>query len=317
MIEDVLPWKLLEADVFIDLEKSLFCGQVFQFYNLGSSIFIGNIFDEVAILKQSEKNVYFLSLSERIEDYLKTFFNLSVKTFESDHLIELNNTGLRFLTNQLNSTIFSFICSSNNNIKRISKMVKFLYSYGDVININFDRKANDLNKFEKTEIKKFHNMIESEYLLLSNFLKIQNIHKFPHLNRLVDIEPALKVEKFGYRSCYITNAAKYLLEAPSDLTQFSENDLRIHLMKIKGIGRKIADCILLISMKMFNVVPIDVHIARYSKKFFKIDFKSLNDRVYNQIQNLWMQNFGECAGIIQLHIFNNEVTKKSHKTSFA
>lgn len=123
-------WKLLPNKVYISLEKTLFSGQVFHFKDLKNGIFIGNVFNDFAVLKQVNEKIYFINYNETIEQHLIEFFNLNVDKGFSDDI-----PGLRFLTNEIYSTIFSFICSSNNNITRISRMVDFIYSRGEELNI--------------------------------------------------------------------------------------------------------------------------------------------------------------------------------------
>lgn len=62
---------------------------------------------------------------------------------------------------------------------------------------------------------------------------------------------------------------------------------RKELTKLKGIGRKVADCICLFSMDCHQVVPIDTHVFQLSKDLGfisdKQDKKSLSDSLYNKI----------------------------------
>ena len=198
--------------------------------------------------------------------------------------------GLRFLTNEIYSTIFSFICSSNNNITRISRMVDFIYSKGEELNIIL---PSDIE--------------EEIYLKLKN----NKIYKFPKLSALIGIENELILQKFGYRASYICSAAKYLKEQNPNFDGLSFERSRELLLQIKGIGRKVADCILLIGLKFFHVVPLDTHIIRYSKSEFNLNFKSLNDKIYSEIQQLWIDKYGKYAGIIQLYVFKRSVDLKT------
>lgn len=125
-------WDSLTTRFRIDLNKTLFSGQVFQFKHYPPNIFIGNIYNDLAILKQDEDKIWFVNYNATIKQHLIRFFNLEI-----DSNIHDSSEGLRFLTNELYSTIFSFICSSNNNITRISKMVEYLYKKGTPIPIDF------------------------------------------------------------------------------------------------------------------------------------------------------------------------------------
>ncbi len=80
-------------------------------------------------------------------------------------------------------------------------------------------------------------------------------------------------------------------------------------MEIKGIGRKVADCICLISLRQFHVVPIDTHILKYSSSLFNLNLKSLNAKTYDMIQKMWVERYGEYAGIAQLYVFKDYVDR--------
>ena len=67
-----------------------------------------------------------------------------------------------------------------------------------------------------------------------------------------------------------------------------------------GIGPKVADCILLFSLKKGEVFPIDVWVKRVMEKIYFKENKSLKE-----IKKYANDNFGKYAGIIQQHLFHN------------
>ncbi|ORD98643.1 OGG1 [Hepatospora eriocheir] len=214
---------------------------------------------------------------------IKEFFNIDIIVIKQDNYFKINeliinddlickvfdkhHQSCRFITNDLYSAIFSFICSQNNNIQRITKLVSFIYSLGEPI--------------------KYKNII---------------FNKFPKLDKLFDFD-LLKDKKFGYRARYVVDAAKFLNETPVDNNNISD------LLRIKGVGRKVFDCICLTSLRKFHLVPIDIHVFKWSKVFFKLSFNSLTQKNYQQIQREWSNKFGRYAGIIQLFIFKESTLK--------
>ncbi len=74
------------------------------------------------------------------------------------------------------------------------------------------------------------------------------------------------------------------------------------LLSFKGIGRKVCDCILLLGYSKFDIVPIDVHMFRVSKKIFNLNYKTLTNNNYDQIVKLYKQRFGKYCGIAQLYL---------------
>ena len=67
-----------------------------------------------------------------------------------------------------------------------------------------------------------------------------------------------------------------------------------------GIGPKVADCILLFSLKRSEVFPVDVWVKRIMEKLY---FK--NETSIKEISKYANEKFGEHAGIIQQHLFHN------------
>ncbi|ADM12007.1 8-oxoguanine DNA glycosylase [Encephalitozoon intestinalis ATCC 50506] len=273
-------WISLRTEEAIDLELTLFSGQVFSFKRTGEKEYTGVLGECLVSFLQDGSRVLYKVLSgkrspKEVEEDIFYFFTLDIKLkpllekwkVDSDGLLN----GLRALRYDLIPTIFSFICSSNNNISRITRMVEFLYSKGEFI------------------------------------MKYKGIdfHRFPSLEELVSIEGELKAKGFGYRSSYICNAATYLQENYSKLQQRSR--IREALVSIKGVGEKIADCILLIGVGELSAVPIDTHIFKHSKKMFRIHGKTLTRRAYGAVQELYKEKFGEYAGIAQLYIFKRMV----------
>ncbi|KAG0431914.1 N-glycosylase/DNA lyase OGG1 [Dictyocoela muelleri] len=175
--------------------------------------------------------------------------------------------GLRLLSLEQIPTIFSFICSANNNIKRITKMVNFIYSQG-----NFIKKINGIN-----------------------------FYHFPELVDLID-ENLLRGNMFGYRSRYIVETAK-IINNNFKGCNLNENDLN----KLMGVGRKVRDCIRLLSMNKLAVVPVDTHIFKISKKIFNMNESKLTVSVYKKIQEYFYDFFGEYAGIAQLMFFGDSI----------
>ena len=70
------------------------------------------------------------------------------------------------------------------------------------------------------------------------------------------------------------------------------------LLKLSGVGPKVADCILLFSMNKRDVFPIDTWIDKVMKKY------SNNDKITKkQIQELVKKDFGNYSGIINHYMF--------------
>lgn len=182
--------------------------------------------------------------------------------------------------------LFSFICSANNNIKRISGMVENLCThYGEVVATVGDEKY----------------------------------HAFPSIDHLaakdIDIESHLRKLGFGYRAAYISKTARqlkdhggknYLLEMRN--TPYAE--ARAHLLKLSGIGPKVADCILLMSLDKPNAIPVDTHMFQIAAKSYLPHLKgckSVTDKVYWEIGDHFRSLYGDYAGWAHSVLFSADL----------
>ena len=166
-------------------------------------------------------------------------------------------SGIRILRQEPWETLCSFIISQNNNIPRIKKIIKSLCDlFGD--------------KIENSKEKSFPS---SEVISKLN---------------LEDLEPI----RSGFRAKYILDAARKVSSKIVDFNKI-ENldyiDAKNELMKIKGVGPKVADCVLLYGFHRLEAFPEDVWIKKVMNKFFKNESPKI---------------FGEYAGIAQQYLYH-------------
>uniref|UniRef100_A0A0K0F992 DNA-(apurinic or apyrimidinic site) lyase n=1 Tax=Strongyloides venezuelensis TaxID=75913 RepID=A0A0K0F992_STRVS len=190
-----------------------------------------------------------------------------------------NLLGIRILNQEVFETIISFICSSNNNVPRISKMVeKFCQLYGEC--------------FEYDNMK---------------FYSLPNVEK---LKNVSSIDEDLRKNSFGYRAKYIAESilminklggSKYLEILQTKNTEKAREEL----LKLRGIGRKVADCILLMGLHHYHVVPCDVHVKRLVKNNYipSLDEKKFTTKDIYDVQEFFESKFGKYAGWVQSILF--------------
>ena len=125
----------------------------------------------------------------------------------------------------------------------------------------------------------------------------ENNGKFPEWYDLINMNLADK--GLGYRDEYIRNACY------ARATMFTDDDLesgyanaKAQLMKIKGIGEKVANCILLFGLHYLDSFPVDVHIKR------------ILDREYCSELPDWA--FGKYAGLFQQYLFYYEINGRRY-----
>ena len=117
----------------------------------------------------------------------------------------------------------------------------------------------------------------------------------------------------GYRSKYVKKAAVSVNDGIIDfksLKKQSYEDARDELCQVFGIGKKVADCILLFSLDKLDAVPLDRWVLRilqkYYSKEFEIKTKSITEKTYDELHDRIIEHFGEYAGYAQQFLFKNE-----------
>ena len=148
--------------------------------------------------------------------------------------------GMRCLRQDPWECTLSFICSQNNNIKRITQLVAaFRDNFGPRINADGG-----------------------------------NLHAFPTLAQLKRGATDAKLRElgFGYRAPYIVSTLQTIEERGGEdwirgLRDKPLSEVRTELIALKGVGRKVADCIALFSMDCPETIPVDTHVFQIAKKF--------------------------------------------------
>jgi N-glycosylase/DNA lyase len=169
---------------------------------------------------------------------------------------------------------FSFLCTANNHIKRITPMVAKLAEYGEPI------VGSGFRQFPRTPI----------------------VAAIP--------EAELRAKGFGYRGATIPSAAKQALERGGDewiagLKTVGYEAAHRELVSIKGIGNKLADCICLYGLHYPEAVPIDTHLWQAACRVFFPEHKdkALTDARYRQIGDFFRDRFGNLAGWAHLYLY--------------
>lgn len=272
----------LEIEVkCFNLKYTLECGQCFRWKLIDKNTYIGVIKDRVIKIKQINENIYVWSslkdeLKEVVYDYFdfdKDYMKLENSIAKIDNNIKKSlelSSGIHILNQPLFETIISYIISANNNIKRISKSVE-----------DISRMFGKMIMFEDKEYYLFPTLEELSKATMDDLLKCGT----------------------GFRARYILSVVSEFSSNPTilnELLKLETSDARDILMKLMGIGPKVADCILLFSLKKSEVFPVDVWVKRIMEKLY---FKQGTN--IKEISNYARQKFGENAGIIQQHLFHN------------
>ena len=111
----------------------------------------------------------------------------------------------------------------------------------------------------------------------------------------------------GFRDIRLYETTKMILNKQVDIENMKNNpntiEVREELLKLSGVGPKVADCILLFSdLKRFEVFPIDVWVRRVMNDLY---IKNEDETKVNkkQIEKIANEKFGDLAGLAQQYLF--------------
>ncbi len=177
--------------------------------------------------------------------------------------------GIRILNQDEFETMISFIISANNRIPMIKKVIENLSQ-------NFGNRIGEYNG--------------------------RLYYAFPSYEQLAnaDIE-VIKSCKAGFRSERIKEAAMRMIvekDVVYNLKNKSYDEALEYLLSYKGIGNKVANCILLFSMKQFSTFPVDVWVRRVMQELYVP--KTTSDK---QIREFAENKFGNMSGYAQQYLF--------------
>lgn len=265
---------LCNAEDF-NIEEILECGQCFRFEKLGDMSYTIIAAGRVLNIEQRGDTVtLYPCTAEEFESIWYDYFDLDTdysaikKKISNDDVMRAATEyakGIRILNQEPFECLLSFIISQNNNIPRIKGIIaKMAERYGT--------KCGD------------------KYL-------------FPTLAQLANADvDSLYELKMGFRAKYIFDAVQKLGSGEVDLNiadSLSTDELLNMLLKIKGVGQKVADCTMLFSMKRKEVFPTDVWIKRVMGQLY---FGS-DDVSIEQIHSLANEKWGSLAGYAQQYLF--------------
>ncbi|XP_045771154.1 N-glycosylase/DNA lyase [Maniola jurtina] len=242
--------------------------------------------------KEIEKNSIF---EELLKKYFRLDFNLSdyyTKWSEKDDLFRAackQFYGIRMLAQEPVENLFSFICSQNNHISRISSMVeKLCKHYGE-------------------EICELDGMM---------------YYSFPDVEKLANpqIESELRQLGFGYRAKFIQRSAAQIVEWEGEkwftsLQDMKYKEARLELMKLCGIGPKVADCICLMSLNHLEALPVDTHVYQIAAQNYLPHLrgrKTVTDKMYTEIGDHFRNLYGDLAGWAHTVLFCADLKKFQH-----
>jgi N-glycosylase/DNA lyase len=268
-----------------DPEISVNSGQVFLWERIGDNWY-GIHGDHVVRFSKSAGPADFASFPEssglersmfRLEDDASSIFAEISKDALVGKLVK-SYKGLRLMRQEPEQCLFSFVCASNTNIPMIRRM---LYALA----------------------KKFGSRVIVDGKEFWTFPQARTIHGAT--------EGDLRACGLGYRARALKAVAHAISTGSIDLELLKKapyEEARQELLKVFGVGPKIADCVLLFSLEKLDAFPIDIWIARalsshYSWISGQKFGEKLTARQYEALSDSARLYFGRHAGYAQQYLY--------------
>ena len=262
----------------LDLDNTICCGQIFRYEKLEDDSYIVILKDRVVKLKYIDNKLYIDSNNmNNIENVIREYLDL-----DRDYISIIENIkkcddvlgkyldksiGLKMIKQDPIECIVSYIISQNNSVRNIKNSLDLIsYKFGDKVMF-----------------------LDKEYYL------------FPSIDKLSKIS----LEEF--RECKVGFRDRYLVDIISDIVENrlnvnyifemnSEDSLR-YLMSFRGIGMKVASCILLFAYGKYDVYPIDTWVKKYMDTNYGVKDEK-------KIKEFCKEKYGEYSGLAIQYMFN-------------
>ena len=268
---------MIKIDNNFDLKSTITCGQIFRYEVVGDEYII-IIKDRVISLKQDGDFILIESNNEEnLKEIITDYFDLSrdYSKIENDIILmdkKLTDAikfsrGLKMIHQDPFETIIAFIISQNNRVPSIANSL-------NLIALNYGKKVIFKNK---------------EYCLFPDYNDLNNL-------TLEDFRNC----KVGFRDKYLYNIVKKLNNKEfliDKIYEMNSDEALEYLMRVNGIGMKVASCVLLFAYQKFDVFPIDTWV----KKFMKDDYNIEGEQ---NIKKFAKEKYKDYSGLAIQYMFN-------------
>lgn len=283
---------LLSHSCPFNLDVTLCCGQVFRWDKMGEWWF-GVTGEKVFKIRQIDRELEFENADE---GFVREYFGLKddlpkiLSQISKDKHVKTaieKFKGLRILRQDPWECLISYICATYKNIPAIKKML-----------LNLSRKFGEKVVFEG-----------------------RDFYTFPTPKTLAKANKRELLEcGLGYRAEYVLETAKMVHNGNfrlEDLKKANYEKARCELLKLPGVGLKVADCVSLFSLEKLEAFPVDVWIKhiilKYYANHFESEFikkissrKSFGKAEYEKLRLFGRKYFGEYAGYAQEYLYHYE-----------
>lgn len=269
----------------LNLKDTIESGQLFRYIKEEDDSYTIIISDRVINVKETEEHLIVTSNKEKdLRKIIINYFDLK-RDYDSINkellkqdpymkdIVKLNK-GYKILRQSKEEMIVSYIISQNNSVKRISESINLLCKkYGKKVRYN-----------------------KQKYYLFPSFKKLKKLSYKQYRDCGV-----------GFRDKYVKDTVSFYLKNPEffqKLNRMSGEKAIEELFKLRGIGVKVASCILLFGYGKFDVFPIDTWVKKNIEENYK-DVKSDT----KSIKEFAKDKYGKYSGLAIQYMFNAKRNK--------
>ena len=219
-------------DICIDLDGTVTCGQIFRYEKEADNSYTIILSDRIINIKKDKNDLVVTSNKEEdLENVIRNYFDLNRSYDEMDkEILKSDNTlenivkscaGYKIINQSNFECAISYILSANNGVPQIRNSLNLISEkYGEKIIFN-----------------------GKEYYLFPNEEKLKNVSIEDYRNLKTGFR-----DKYLYEFVQKVNNKEFDLKKINDMNSVDALD---YLMSNKGIGEKVASCILLFSYLNF------------------------------------------------------------------
>jgi N-glycosylase/DNA lyase len=261
----------VQIELEVSLDPTLGCGQAHRWRKAGDS-WNGVIGDNVVSLTENDSGFETEGCSDKgaILSYFRSGDDLPSiirKISEADpYVASLSSScpGMRILKQEPWECLATYVLATNVNVKRIAKMVESVC----------DTFGRDLG----------------------------SRRAFPSPKQILDKRDEVTVCKLGFREERFIGLAENVEDGTIDLRAIGDADYAgcvDHLVEIKGVGPKVADCVALFGFGHLEAFPVDARISKCLNEIYGINGG------YKTMAEFGRKKFGRYAGYAQEFLYHS------------
>lgn len=258
---------IVDSPQDFDIVQTLNCGQIFRYVIDGNTAKVFSQNKKAEIRFSADK----IEIETADVEYFFNFFDLTTDYTKiknellKDELVApavMFAPGIRIINNDAYEMMISFIISANNNIGRIKKSIKYLCTH-------FGKNCGDYFAFPTLE--------ELKKATVQDFVAVG----------------------LGYRAEYMFDTVQKLTPQTIENLKLADNQTKFDILtSLKGIGEKVANCIMLFGLGVKDVFPVDVWINKVYNHIFNTN---INDR--KKITRELTARYGKLSGYAQQYFY--------------